>query len=250
MAKPTGYGGRDYPDFGISDTFHTKYVMSDMGELAARLGSPSMFDRTGTIIWYEQFIAGFNNWQKWSSLGGVQPVLVANPFLYRPYAIKLFCASTVNAECSIQADLPFPYESALGIEFAYWPQIDTPQIRFIGKLYSGTKVYSFGVYFNLADFKISVRDSGGNPLEVYSSVRGYHIEEVYNIVKIVLDLKNKQYGRIMFNKYDLSVSGIAMQTGNSSTRPSLSIIAEVLGIGTYASKVYVDNFIVTLNEPL
>ena len=62
MALPTGQGGRDYPDFGITDTVQAKSIITDMGELAARLGAPNVFDRLGSIVWYDDFQYGLSRW--------------------------------------------------------------------------------------------------------------------------------------------------------------------------------------------
>lgn len=250
MAKPVGYGGRDYPDFGISDTFQTKYVMSDMGELAARLGAPNVFDRTGTLIWFEQFAYGLNNWTLSSASNGIDPFLIAYPYLYKPYAVKLSGTSGSTGSSTMLVTLPFPYESPLGIEFAYMPDIRATELDVVIQLYTGSKYYASSVSFKLQTGIIKVGLQGGFTKEVYSDPLGYRLNNVYNITKIVLDLANQEYNRIMFNKYNIDVKDIGFHVGTSTLRPKLTLLFRLESAATYDESLLIDNIILTLDEPL
>lgn len=250
MAKPTGYGGRDMPDFGISDTFLTKAIVTDLGEVAARLGAPNLFDRTGTIIWYDQFVGGLNNWQLYSSLGHEKPALVASPYLYQPYAAKLHDVCAVGDSCTMLANLPFPYESAMGVEFAYYPLYSECQLSLECKLYTGSALFYFKVRLGLYTGDIHILDSTDTYVLVYNDPLGFTIEDGYNIVKVVVDLSSKMYSRLMFNKYDINIKSVGLSTGASTRRPRLTVALKLEGIGIYANTVYIDNVIVTLDEPI
>lgn len=250
MPKPTGYGGRDYPDFGISDTFQTKGIISDMGELAARLGAPSLFDRTGTVIRYDQFEGGLNNWILESNPNGNDPVLVASPYLYKPYAVKLSTLNTGAGTSTMQVDYPFPYESSLGIEFAYYPVWPITEIEFYCELYTGSKKYTFDVQYKLVAGEINVYTTGPAYENIYTDALTYYLPNTYNINKIVVDLENKVYNRVMFNKYDISAKNIPLLVGNSGLRPRIRVLIRLEATNLQAEVCYIDNLIFTLDEPL
>lgn len=250
MAKPTGYGGRDMPDFGISDTFQTKHIMTDLGELAARLGAPNVFDRTGTMIWCEQFEYGLNNWITTITGNGVEPFVMAYPYLYKPYAVELSGTIGSTGTSEIKVTLPFPYESPLGIEFAYNPDIRATELEVVVQIYTGTNYYSATLRFKLQDGTIDVGIQGGFYQNVYTDVLGYRLNGVYNITKFVLDLENKQYNRIMFNKYDISAKDISFHSGTSTLRPKLTLLFRLESKATYDETLLIDNIILTLDEPL
>lgn len=250
MAKPTGYGGRDAPDFGISDTYLTKHVITDMGELASRLGAPNVFDRTGTLIWAEQFTYGLNNWVLSQTGYGQDPWLIASPYLYKPNAVKLSAQAGGTGQSQILITLPFPYESPMGIEFAYNPNIRATELYFYGNLYTGTHMYSFAVEFWLLTGIIKVMTTGGATEEVYEDTLGYKLTNVYNITKVVLDLENKKYARIMFNKYDIPVTDVVFHSATSDLRPKLTLLLRLASAGTYVETILIDNIIFTLDEPL
>jgi len=249
MAKPEGYGGRDIPDFGISDTFQTKGIISDLGELASRLGAPNVFDRSGSVIWFEQFQYGLNSWLSVRTGAGITPAYVAYPYLYKPGAVKLACDNSGAGTSQIQIILPIPYESGMGIEFAYHPVWPVTELEFYGELYTGTNRYVFDVQFKLSIGEINVYTTGPVYQNIYTDALTYHLPSVYNITKVVLDLENKCYSRVMFNKYDISAKGIPLVTNASVTRPRLTLLMRLENTALQAEACYIDNVIFTLDEP-
>ena len=59
-------------DFGASSGQNSTYGLTDLGELAVRLGSPVSFDRRGDVVMMETFEDGLDAWVTdglWSWLG-------------------------------------------------------------------------------------------------------------------------------------------------------------------------------------
>lgn len=250
MAKPIGHGGRDYPDFGISDTVQTKSIITDMGELAARLGAPNVFDRMGNLVWFEQFKYGLGNWTLATTGNGVTPVLVAYPYLYKPHAVKLAGTSGSSGTSTITATLHLPYESALGIEFAFNPDFRATEIEFYGNLYTGTNYYAFGISFRLKAGTIRVYKQGGGYNTVYEDVLGYVKTDNFHVVKLVMDMENGLYKRLMFGTLDIDVKDISFHKGTSSTKPSLTFLIRLESTTDYDESAIIDNIVITLDEPI
>ena len=51
------------PDWGVTAGAVTTYQVTDLGELAVRLGSPISHDRRGDVIWWDDFECTLNKWQ-------------------------------------------------------------------------------------------------------------------------------------------------------------------------------------------
>lgn len=250
MAKPVGYGGRDYPDFGISDTVLTKSIITDMGELAARLGAPNVFDRMGNIVWSEQFEYGLGSWQLGSTGGGLDPVLVAHPYLYKPYALKFASEAGSTGGSITQINLHLPYESALGIEFAFNPNFRATTLELYINVYTGAKYYAFGAEFQLKNGIIRLYKQGGGYNNVYSNPLGYTRSDNYHVVKLVMDLANGLYKRLMFGNLDIDVTGKTLHVGTSGTRPSMTLLFRLESAADYDEVLFLDNVIITLDEPV
>lgn len=250
MAKPVGHGGRDYPDFGVSDTVQSKSIVTDMGELAARLGAPNVFDRMGNLVWFEQFEYGMGLWTLTTTGNGVTPVLVAYPYLYKPHAVKLAGTSGNTGTSSIAIKLHLPYESALGIEFAFNPDFRATEIEFDGYVYTGSQYLSFGVVFKLKAGTIGVGKQGGGYNTVYTDALGYVKTDSFNIVKLVMDMENGVYKRLMFGTLDIDVKDLAFHVGTSTTRPYLTFLIRLESTADYDESAIIDNIVITLDDPL
>lgn len=250
MAKPAGHGGRDYPDFGISDTVQSKSIVTDMGELAARLGAPNIFDRVGNLVWFDQFEYGLARWATTITGNGDTPVLVANPHLYKPYAVKLAGTAGSTGTSTISASLHLPYESALGIEFAFNPNFRATELEMYGDLYTGANYYSFGVNFKIKDGTIGVGKQGGGYTIVYTDALGYVKINTFHVIKLVMDMKNGLYKRLLFGNLNIDVLNKSFHKGTSSTRPALSLGFRLESGADYNEFLILDNVIITLDEPI
>lgn len=250
MAIPNGFGGRDYPDFGVSNTFISKTRINDLGELSARLGSPSVFDRTGTLIWYDQFIGGLNGWQLSSTTHGNDPLLASSPYLYKPYSAKLTTLDTGAGHSTLQAILPFPYDSPLGVEFAVYPTFPITELEVYGLLYTGTYSYTFDIEYRFDLGRIRLMDENWTYQEIYSSSWGIMLMNIYNLNKCVIDLDKKTYNRVMFNKFDIDASSIGLYESVTSEPPGLLILFRLEATNGQAETLFLDNVVVTIDEPL
>ena len=119
MALPTGFGGRDVPDYGVSVAAHTSSFLNDMTELACRLGALNYFDRTGTILYQDNFNAGLMNWEHNSYPASNFAVLSARYADSRYYSARLNTDTTSGGYSGIQRRFPFSYMSNFGFEFQF-----------------------------------------------------------------------------------------------------------------------------------
>ena len=61
---------RGGPDYGASSARYTIFPVTDLGELAVRLGSPVAYDRQGNVIYTESFENGLAGWDTDTSGAG------------------------------------------------------------------------------------------------------------------------------------------------------------------------------------
>jgi len=109
---------RGMPDWGQYSPQELIDKSLDMAELAARLGSPCLYDRRGTVIFYDDFNTGDGKWLK--VIGGnlrIQPS-VKNAFL-GGYSLSFYDDASFDNPPGIQISIPFITQTPIGAEGAF-----------------------------------------------------------------------------------------------------------------------------------
>jgi len=81
------------PDYGMYTLANTIYRLTDMGELAARLGSINTYDRRGDVIFLDSFESGLTAWSPSSACTGSDLVQSAKHARSGGFSAKFVCGS-------------------------------------------------------------------------------------------------------------------------------------------------------------
>jgi hypothetical protein len=249
MAKATGHGGRDSPDYGVSDTYLSQTQTLDLGELAVRLGASTLFDRTGTLIYCEQFQGGLNSWLTSGSGANCDPVLSGTYFYHKPYSVRFKTAGLGTVRSVLHSKLPFPYQTRMGVEFAYNQGVPVNIFDCYMDLYTGTQLITPYIRLDFTNNKVQIRDKDYNWVDVHTGTSGPGYSGIFNPIKLVFDLETAFYTRVMLNENDYNVSTTEMLAQSSTQESSLSIFFALAPTSDVVEELYLDNIVVTLDEP-
>lgn len=250
MVKPTGYGGRDYPDFGVSSTAGGSAQITDLSELAVRLGGLNWFDRLGNVLVQEGFERGITNWEQTYWPEGANPVSSARYYSTVPYSANLVTTTQNGSYSGITRSFPFPYLASFGVELHFKTIVPFKYLHWHLHFYDGTWKHYVGVRVNYANSQIELINVEGDFEKVADLDIKIGANSPFHIIKATIDLDSDCYVRLMLDANDYNVRDIGILKEADNTSPYLYMIVFLTAVASTANQVWVDNIIFTINEPL
>lgn len=225
------------------------HPVDDLAELAVRLGSITISDRRGDVIFMDNFEHGLLHLIL--STAGSGASVTPDPTTAKSggYSAKMTTGDTANDSTQIELHMPYPTLSRFGLEVTFTSNNNLTRIAFGLFLHDGTTVHMAHVrYVPATDIFEFYNDAGGwttfaTGLDLYVDTQHFHT------FKLVCDFTTQKYTRVILNDtaYDLSAYGYL--TGADA---KLACILPVIEIRTSVNSnqtIYLDNLIITQDEP-
>lgn len=250
MAKPEGHGGIDYPDWIQAITPHSNPVEITRAELAIRLGFPQVFERTGNVLFYETFRYGLSDWNVQGNPAANTPILSTRGLLDSPYCAKLISDGTAAGFALIRKDLGYPYITTFGMEFSFQGSTSIGELRFGLIVYNGDTKYSVWAYYEDSTYKWYVLDDTPAYQHVLTYDMGFWDHTNWHTVKLVADLVNERYARLMVDDKDVGLGDYTPRMDVDATQPYIYLGIQSFTLGVRVYDIFVDNVILTINEPI
>lgn len=219
------------------------------GELAARLGSPKTYDRRGEVLSIDGFEHGLGGWAVSGTGSASDVVLSSNYVKAGGYSAKLTAGVTDLDNIQLLKSVQPLTLGKIGFEVSFSKNIYD----------SGFSLYIYNCV-GTTYYRGSIRyDSKLNDLFYYSSEDKYIAFDTdtklfenlhcFHTIKLVVDFKTNKYVRALVNEREHNLSEhFLATTGNADIRClEFYIVLHRIGVGTATS--YVDDVIITQNEP-
>lgn len=241
--------GHGQPDYGIYKEKRTTYGLDDMGELAARLGSIDTFDRGGDIVWLDDFESDVLKWRIRSDGDRGSVVSSAESARSGGFSAKLTTGDQVNDWVRIDHHFGSPTVSRIGFEISFTLNDNFSYLEVIGQAAFDELVRVFRVQYYPATDTLRYQITGGGWAVLTTSLNLYAQTYMFHTLKVVLDLDTNEYVRLIINDTLYPVAGIACFTFGGP--PGAEVIAGIQVFTAVASNQsnYVDDAIITQNEP-
>lgn len=237
------------PDFGQYAPTETIVGLSDMGELAARLGSIVTFDRRGNVVCFDNFeeaiIRGLG-------AGGAYPFgifLTSETAKSGSQCIRLRPADASDAVVSFTQIDSALVTSRLGAEVSFTIPVGEAYIYLYLSRQTTTHAETGGVEFEWKTGKLSYFNAGGGLTCFATAYMPYQHKTAFHTAKLVIDFAEKKYVRFLFSDIEIDMSEYAIQ---STAFPSTPYVTREFGVTNKLGDevvVYADAFILTQNEP-
>jgi hypothetical protein len=237
------------PDYGVTGSGVTVYQVADMGELAARLGSPITHDRRGDVIWWDDAECGIAKWAPAYSGGtGTFATSTARArngrcsFLITPF-------SGVNAAASMVTRRPYPALSRLGLECSLSMTGEARQIDIGIAVYDGVNLTFFNVRWDSSLERLEYQNAAAAFVVFATGVKLYFAANLFHTLKLVADPVNRRYHRLIVNEAAYDLRALVPPQSVSAINPHVDLIIreETLAVGPLGT--YVDDVVYTVNEP-
>lgn len=238
---------RGMPDWGEYSPQEVVSKLLDNAELAARLGSPVLFDRRGTVIFMDDFNCGVNHWNTVTE-GNLKIYPSAkNPFI-GGYSLAFYDDGLTGMYPYISISVPFITQSNIGAEGVFSLQnanaVCMITILFI---YQGISK-GFSLIYDRTINKINVLTVNKTLIPIQSGVSVPVGSHTWFTMKLVVDPVNGKYVRARFNDKTLDLSSYNCYSETSTEADSL-YVNFVLGASIAQETTnYLGYAIITQNE--
>ena len=232
---------RGHPDHGQAQQTIIINSVSDLGELAARINSPSKFHRGGNVIFLTDFSRGIERMT--FSTGLADP----DHYLYGGEEVEggvALCLENTNAELYVR-----PIElTTIGFELGLALVENVSYFNMSYHFHLGSISDHYGIAFFPGSDKIKFFDNDDNWSDLLSySFDSYRASWFFNI-KLIVDIKNRLYRKLFFNHefVDMSDESPGSVTGLDDDLQYFSF-----GVSPTAGKVakcYINYVVITINE--
>lgn len=227
---------------------HRTYIGA--GELAARLGSINTFERRGNIVWMDNFESSTPKWETDFSGTGASALRSVISAKTDNYSMKLTTGDAENDYAKIIHYNFFPVSMRFGIEISFALDNNIKYLRLWSQSYDGdyeiTPQILYYPYTNL----LCIRDENYDLVTVISDLKLHRNDLFYHTLKLVFDIPSHKYIRAFCDKYEYDISDYQYRHLPSGTTPLLSIRVDIVNNSGGNHYTYVDNCILTQNEPL
>ena len=238
-----------YPDYGAGTPTTTVYTIQDLAELAARLGSIVTFDRRGNVIFLDDFESGLAQWYLGGS-GTNHAATQCSEFARNgAFCAKIRAGSSLGLYEVMKKKLPYPVIGKLGLEVSFDCNtlLTYFEVRF--GLYDGTHLHEPRLRFTYATGALAYRDSNADMVDLATGLDFGHAGELFKTVKLVVDFENEYYQKVIYNSATYDLSDIAYFKEDDTASPYVGISLFVSTSTGKAGVTYVDDAILTQNEP-
>ena len=237
------------PDWSKYRRDAATFSVEDLAEHAARLGSIDVFDRRGDVLFLENFEHGLGAWAT-GALGAGDSVAISPAWSRSGGYCALLTNGTSGAdETTLTTAVHYPQLSLFGFESAVAFDAGLWRLHWDIRHYDGVHFHQFLVRYDYATKLLQVSNAGtyvtlatGLKLVVFG-------DYLYHDTKLVVDLSSNRYVRFILNDSEYDLSAYSRRELSSTESPHVNVEIRVYGIVTVASHVYVDNVILTQNEP-
>lgn len=222
-----------------------------LAELAARLGAPLRYVKTGRFYWYDSFESGLSKWATAGDGANWAVELSAEKAHYEKYSCKMTAGTTLEKRASIAREaIIVTALSNLGIELSFNFDTELDWIEWILYMYTGTAKATFEIHYDYVNQKLEYRDHGNIMRDLKTSVNLGAETNLFHAAKLVVDPVNLKYLRLYVDNviYPMTDKG-CYSVEDLVTAPQLGIAINNHSSGAISSIVYIDGVILTHAEP-
>jgi len=218
-------------------------------ELAARLGSINTFERRGTTVWMDDFEDGANKWKEYGSGDGYSTTITIAQAFTGSCSMLLTCGSSDNYQAQILRRFAVPVFGKIGYEFHFWMDGNVTSLFFRPTISYEGDYYVGGFNMDKTNSKIQYLGAGILFHDLPGDYTFYDAIPQWYSFKFVIDYNTKKYVRAIFGNETLDVSDLDIYSDDTGGVDQISAVIQAIGKNGVNAKCYIDDVIITQNEP-
>jgi len=227
----------------------TIFGQIDTGELAARLGSPVTFDRRGNVIFIEEFTDGLARWVTAGSGTGHTQSTTIERWNKRGISCKMTTGDAATNYKQLRHFTPFPVVGKIGFEVSFTIDENAEYMSFYNVAFDGTYGHYGQFRFYPPAMELKYKDSTGDYVSLAAGLNLSTNDKMFHTFKFVHDIKTDRYVRAIFDSYTYDMSALTSFKDEETTSIGLQTYLYIRTGSAVSSVMYVDDVILTQNEP-
>lgn len=225
------------------------YRLDDLGELAARLGSPVKYHRLGDVIYIDDFEWGLNGWtttgtnaDRFCQVSNVASLSKGNCCLLNSGTGGVLPIYITNHHPAISGD-------KIGFHVAVSLRSDIVTFGMTIAVYAAAQLHEFSWAWRKATTFLHCLTTAGAEHEIDAALSLHESDTLFHHFKMVVNQTTGYYVGLYVDDvyYDLSTVPAWTQAPVGAKRIETYIINA--GDGVSAAEIALDDFVITINEP-
>lgn len=237
------------PDWGGTAPATIISNVQDLGELAARLRSVDTFDRRGNVVYADGFEQGLAPYT-FTVYGADSYYELTNAHsLVGRWSTHLYLGTAATPEIAISKSFGVGRVSQTGLEISFFPYNHYNRLLWDIDFYAGATFASFAVKYDTSTSELYYWSNLSTWVSFSPAFSLWSNDFAFHTAKLVVDLQHGKYVRFIFDDVQYDLSGILAPVAASMQARHLTTYMESRGDGVAFAETYIDNWIVTINEP-
>ncbi len=240
---------RGQPDYGMYAPKTTTGSLSDMGELAVRLGSIVTYDRRGEVVDFDDFNLPIARW-------GTVIVGIGSYALYSSSSSKTGSQSmmlhVINGafeHCGIQKYTNIARSKRVGMEISFSNPSTEAHLWIYLSYFDGTTTRRGRLKIDFNGQKLYIIDRDAAEIEVADTGLFRSAVWCFYTVKLVVDFDTGKYVRLMFSDREYDISTTLLEEAPSVEAPTYALYYQLANRVATGSSIFLDSHILTQGEP-
>lgn len=237
------------PDWSDVKKKGIDFRIDDFAELAARLYSPCVFDKRGSYHWSDDFSNGLDIYT--FTFAGVGSTYKLDNEVWErpPYSLFLEAANVGGGLSQVRFNVARPLTGRIGFAVSLRPYSEAQDFRIELYYYTGTQRYVCRVKVLTNTYEIQYQNNlgvwakiGTLPGLLEDSTCFYHFKVVFDTDELKLD-------RVLVDNLSITNINGSIPVFADAARPSIQGRVGIYRLTTGPSQLWVDNIVITHNEP-
>ena len=220
----------------------------DDAELAARLGSPSLFERRGNVVYLTDFSEGRRGWQDTNTSVGSFARTSHRKSYFGGYSVRISSGMSAVTPHRLLRDLPLMATTHIGVEVVMTVDFATVIGGVLLNFQDGATNTLFGLRIDWGDDDLERFDDTGAWVDVDPAFFASFLSSAWTHAKLVVDPVAGEYVRAQIGDQSYDLSGLAGFDAGATTTRSLTVILEGLDDTGASRAAHFGAVVVTVNE--
>jgi len=238
------------PDWGLRGPKATTYGLDDLGEAVVRLGSPVVWDRRGDVVVLEDFEGSAATYVSYGHGAGNAHHRSCAMAHNGAFGLSLIAGSNLEQDAGVELTAPCLVAGPCGFEgwFSVHPDLEWVELSIL--YYDGTMLYRASLQYHHDLETLGVWVDGGVEVTIDDDVALYWGVGCNHVMKIVGDFATHEYVRGILDNHAYNLQGIPIFHMGVGFDPFVTARLVNHGVVTTNPEIFVDDLILTQNEPV
>lgn len=238
------------PDWGLVGPKQTIYGLDDVGEAAARLGSPVIWDRRGDVVLMDSFEHGTCQSATTVFGAGDNYHLLCGASRHGGHSLRYYLAGAAGSQGQTQWTICSTGQMVNGFELSFgW--VDTiASVGLVLQYHDGVNVHEARATYWPVGGVLAYRDALNVDILIQGGLGLTPLADPIHVFKIVADFDVNEYVRVILDENTWTLPGIALRDFGGATGPYVNAYVTVVQTLAATGAFIMDRTIVTQNEPI